>query len=343
MKLIKWLFVQFFLLVFTLIAIEYFLRSKGFEPGNIQPAWSNFKTVDSLVEIPHFVSDSNGVLVANPLFFAGINNWGFRFDKSKIQLPNRKKVMLIGDSFTWGLSAIPQDSCFADLLNRNQRLNILNFGIPIADPLQYKTIAYLYIDSVMPDEVVVVFYTGNDVMLHDRNIKRQPFYYYTNAGALLAVDGDKFLPSAKAAYEYYAFEKYRLTKPSNFVEKIALKSALVSRLLAVCSQWKKKREKEVAIKTMNISKKYLYEIAALCDKRNLNYSIVLIPEYKELSWFREPFNSKYKALLRDEKIGKHCWVPKLSVDMYNPYPDAHFNNKGHRAFADFLEKILLQP
>lgn len=343
MKIVKWLLVQILLLVLALMAIEYFLRSKGFKPGNVQPEWCNFKLVDSLIEIPHFIPDSNGILVANATYFKGINSWGFRFDKHKLQQHNKKRVMLIGDSFTWGLSAIPQDSCFADILDKNPSFNVFNFGIPIADPLQYSAIASLYLDSVMPNEVVVVFYTGNDVMIHDRNIQLQPFYYYTNAGALLAVDGDKFLPSAKAAYHYYAFEKYHITQPADFIEKIALKSALVSRFIAIYAQWKEKLKKDKATRTMSISKKYLYQIAALCSSRNIRFSIVLIPEYKELSWFRQPLKTKYKALFDDKKIGKKCFMTKLSKEMYNPYPDAHFNNKGHRAFADFLEKILLQP
>lgn len=342
-RIAKWLLFQAILLIILLGIIETALRVKGFMPGNIQPAWSNFKTVDSLIEIPHFISDSNGLLIANRNYFKHINNWGFRFNKEQLQLSSKKKIMLIGDSFTWGMSAEPQDSCFADILNKNEALNIFNFGIPIADPLQYQTIASIYADSIHPDMVVVVFYTGNDVMLHDRDIRLSPFYYYTNAGALLALDGNKFLPSAEAAYKYYAFEKYRITKPGNLFEKIAARSALAARLLAISLQWKEKNDKDNAIKSMSISKKYLYAIQQQCLKQNIPFAIALIPEYKELAFYRTPFKAKYKALLQDKTLGQHCFVPNLNSSMYYPYPDAHFNNQGHRAFADFLQKILLQP
>ncbi|HRN93390.1 MAG: SGNH/GDSL hydrolase family protein [Chitinophagales bacterium] len=342
-SLLKWFSTQVLFIVAILLTAEVALRYTGTEPGNIQPTWSNFKTVDTLIEIPYFISNSNGILVANSKFNSNINNWGFRFDKTKLNEPNKKKIMLIGDSFTWGLSATPLDSCFADLLNKNEALNVLNFGIPVADPVQYAAIAKTYLDSVKPENVVVVFYTGNDVMLCDRNIEQKPFYYYTNAGALLAADGNKFLPSAKAAYNYYAIEKFRIKKPKNNIESIAIKSALATRLLSIWQQYKSKIEKENAIKTLGISKKYLKEIKQLCQEKNIKFTIAVIPEYKELAFYRKPFKTKYHGLFQDNELGKFCFVPNnLNSKMYNPYPDAHFNNAGHRAYADFLQKILLQ-
>jgi hypothetical protein len=342
-KFLTWWMIQVFLLLCCLIATEYILRFRGFAPGNIQPEWNNFKLVDTLIEIPHFIPDKHGILTANRRFFSHINDWGFRFDKSKIYQKGKKKVMLIGDSFVWGMSAAPQDSCFADLLDRHPLLNVLNFGIPIADPLQYKTIVEMYADSVQPDEVVVVFYTGNDVMMHERDIRQQPFYYYTNAGALLATDGNRFFRSAKEAYQYYAFEKYRIVQPSGWVQHLALHSALISRFLSIVRQWKEKEKKDEATQTLSVSKKYLYPIFQYCAEKNVRFTIALIPEYKELQWFRQPFRKKYRALLLDEQLGKHCRIPELTADMYHPYPDAHFNNSGHKAFAMFLEKILLRP
>lgn len=342
-SLLKWFSTQVLLIVVILLISEVALRCTGTEPGNIQPTWSNFKTVDTLIEIPYFISNGNGILIANSKLNSNINNWGFRFDKTKLNEPNKKKIMLIGDSFTWGFSATPLDSSFADLLNKNEALNILNFGIPAADPVQYAAIAKTYLDSVKPENVVVIFYTGNDVMLYDRNIQQKPFYYYTNAGALLAVDGDRFLPSAQTAYNYYASEKFRIKKPKNKIESIAIKSALATRLLSIWQQYKSKIEKENIIKTLDISKKYLKEIKQLCQERNIKFTIAVIPEYKELAFYREPFKTKYKALFQDKEIGQFCFVPNnLNAKMYNPYPDAHFNNAGHRAYAIFLQKFLLQ-
>lgn len=340
---LKWLFLQLLLIAIILFIAEIILRFTGTEPGNIQPSWSNFKTVDTLIEIPYFISDKNGILIANAQYNSQVNDWGFRFDKSRINNSKKNKIMLIGDSFTWGFSAVPLDSCFTDLLNKNETLNILNFGIPAADPVQYAAIAKTYLDSVKPNKLIVVFYTGNDVMVYDRDIEQKPFYYYTNAGALLAVDGNKFLPSAKDAYNYYATEKFRIKNPKNKIENIAVKSALATRLLSIGQQYKSKIEKENAIKSLYISKKYLKEIKNLCQEKNIEFSIAVIPEYKELAFYRKPFKTKYQALFQDKDLKQFCFVPNnLNPEMYNPYPDAHFNNLGHRVYADFLQKNLLQ-
>lgn len=338
----KWLVIQLVLIVFILAIAEVLLRFRGYQAGNIQPTWNNFKTVDTLIEIKHFMPESHGILIANKDFYAEVNDWGFRFDKGKIKTENGKRVMLIGDSFAWGMSAEPIDSSFASLLDKNSSFNILNFGIPGADPVQYAAVANLYIDSVRPDIIVVAFYTGNDVMLYDRDIHTTPFYY-TNAGALASTDGEVLLPSAQAAYHYYAFDKYRIKQPKTLVENLAFKSALAARFYALSLQWTDKIFKDSVTKDMLISKKYLYEIQRLCAAKNVQFIIAIIPEYKELAFYRTPFETKYKALFQDSLLKQHCFVPQLESNMYYPYPDAHFNNKGHKAYTDFLEKIILQP
>ena len=180
------------------IAIEISLRFMGYPPGDLRPNWLWFRPVDSLYVIPDFYTNERGLLVASKDYWSKediyINNDGFRGgDFEKLDSTRaRKRILFIGDSFTWGMSASPfQDSSFCDILGRDSAFEVINTGIPAADPPQYLKIAETYIPQLKPDFVFVVFFEGNDLMKEERKVTPgRQFYYWTNAGAVLAdIDG----------------------------------------------------------------------------------------------------------------------------------------------------------
>ncbi|MCB0510440.1 MAG: SGNH/GDSL hydrolase family protein, partial [Bacteroidetes bacterium] len=95
------------------------------------------------------------------------NQEGFRsieFDNYK---SNKIKVLLIGDSFVWGMTAKPYYNSFADiLLARNYQ--VFNAGIASVDPIQYWGICKNYFDKIDPDLVIVNFFEGNDLITKER-------------------------------------------------------------------------------------------------------------------------------------------------------------------------------
>ncbi len=142
----KILLFQFSFIAVSLILIEFALRYMGYQPGDMKPNWLNFQPVDSLYVVHDYYTNSEGLLVADSLHWAQqnihINEGGFRSpDFSKLD-STKKKILLIGDSFTWGMSASPVvDHCFADLVRNETDFEIINTGIPAADPVQYSLIA----------------------------------------------------------------------------------------------------------------------------------------------------------------------------------------------------------
>lgn len=342
----KYILVQALIVLILFALAELYVRHKGYTPGDLRPNWSNFKPVDSLIVHNDFIVDSNGILVANVNHFKAmgwaINSNGFRAAEFNSLDTVKNKLMLIGDSFTWGLSANPIDSCFANLLENKVRGTVINTGIPIADPAQYEAIAKKYIPVLKPEKVAVMFYLGNDIMPVPRPvIPNKPFYYYTNAGAMMADDGNIHLNSAQEAYNYYTKQKFFLIHPSNFFEKIIAKSAFLSRIYSLKYRWEEKMKAENAIAEMAVTQKYLYSIVDICTKNNCALKIILIPEIKEANNDIAFFAKRYKGFFNDSLLSKYTFIPQGNeANNYVPYPNGHLNNAGHAFYAKEIAKQI---
>lgn len=339
-----------FQISFVLIAcavIEVVLRCLGYMPGDLRPNWLWFQPVDSLYTIPDFKVNAKGIQVADSNYWAEnnglyINSDGFRNKEFSAIDTTKKRVLLIGDSFTWGMSASPiQDSSFADLLAGISNYEVINTGIPATDPAQYAEIARCYIPVLKPDYVFVFFFTGNDLMARERTIvPNVPLEYWTNAGAVSAdIDGRHF-DNAQDAYNYLANEKYYLKKPVRWYEKVIAKSALLSRLYAGKFRIEEKIAFERKVKHSDVSRSYLSDIVNLGRRHHVPVKLVIIPELKNAEMGKEDYYNKYSNLLREGDIDS-CWLyPPTTSAYYRPYPDGHLNNEGHRQYAVFLKRML---
>ncbi len=151
------------------------VRLMGYNPGDLSPVWLNFKPVDTLRVDNYFYTNKEGILVADSTYWArqqiGINEDGFRSPSFSKLDSCKKKVLFIGDSFAWGKSAEPlTGNCFVDLVRKETGCEVINLGIPGADPAQYYELAKKYIPTLKPDVVFVMFFMGNDLMTEDRKV-----------------------------------------------------------------------------------------------------------------------------------------------------------------------------
>lgn len=341
-RLFRWIVIQFFLAIFLFGVAEVAVRWMGYTAGDLRPNWSNFHPVDSLIVYNDFYTDSNGILVATPALCKGINRNGFRAPEFDTLDSSTHKLLLIGDSFTWGLSASPIDQCFADLIQHKVAETVINTGIPIADPAQYEAIAQRYIPQLQPQKAVLFFYLGNDIMLKDRAIVPfKPFYFYTNAGALLAQDGEHTFTTAQEAYHHFTRQKFFLLHPKGFLETIIAQSALLSRLYSFAFRWQEKRDAEYAIENMSITQQHLYAIVSICKAQHCDLKIVLIPEVKEADEPIAFFQKKYVGFFQDSVLAPITVVPSgFSKRHYVPYPDGHLNNVGHQLMSTKILELL---
>ena len=337
---------QVLLLVILFGIVEIILRLMGHGPGDLRPNWLNFHPVDSLYVINSYYVDGDGILVADSQFWANqktyINHEGFRSPPFDSLNASKKKILFIGDSFTWGLSANPTvDHCFVDLVRNENNYDVINLGIPATDPPQYWALAKKYMPRFKPDITFVVFYMGNDLLTDDREVKPyEPFYYSTNAGAINTdLDGIHF-KSAQEVYNYAMFERYYLNKPKNIWEWIISKSAVLSRIYSVRFRIEEKLKYEAVVKDSHITKKYLKQIQAIGKQNNLQVKFLLIPEIKDANRSLDNYKEKYADILNDADLKNDWIIIPNAKDNFNDYPDGHLNNKGHRYYADFLEGYI---
>lgn len=340
------LFQVSFILV-ACVAIEIALRCMGYTPGDLRPNWLWFQPVDSLYVINDFYVNDMGLQVADKSYWAEhdsvyINAAGFRSPEFDSARTGKKKVLLIGDSFVWGLSSTPlRDSSFADILRSTEHYEVLNAGIPATDPAQYAEVAKQYIPIVKPDYVFVFFFLGNDLMEKPREIvPNQPIGYWTNAGAISANMDGKHFANAHDAYYYIANEKYFLKKPNKWYEKLIAQSALLSRLYAGKFRIEEKLQYERKRKDSSVSLAYLQRVKSVAEQNAVPVKFVLIPELKEAGKSKQDLEERYSSLLSKAGL-KTLWVfPPSQNEYYVPYPDGHLNNEGHRQYAKFLKSTL---
>ncbi len=338
-----------FQLLFVLAAvlvIEFTLRYMGYEPGNIKPNWSNFQPVDSLFVKKDFYMNNKGFMVADSAYWVNkgshINSEGFRTHSFGQPDTTKKRVMFIGDSFTWGMSALPvDDSCFAALVEGESNYQVFNLGIPVADPVQYWAVAQKYIPVLKPDYVFVFFFMGNDLMEDDRQvIPNKPFYYSTNAGGISGVIDGIYFNNAGEAYNYIVNQKFYLQNPSAWYEKLIAKSSLLSRLYSVRFRVEEKIKFERVVKDSRLTKKYLRRIQDVARQNRVPVKFVLIPEIKDANMPIQAYKKRYSDLLLDSTLAPDWLTLQNAASNFKDYPDGHLNNQGHRLYAEFLKAFL---
>jgi hypothetical protein len=67
-------------------------------------------------------------------------------------MPGKTKVMLVGDSFAWGMSANPVYNSYADFLLAKGYC-VYNLGIIGTDPAQYEAVVKKYTPILQPDVI----------------------------------------------------------------------------------------------------------------------------------------------------------------------------------------------
>lgn len=256
-----------------------------------------------------------------------INSEGFRGNEFiKVQTP-RIRLLLIGDSFTWGASAKPFSNSFADRLQQ-AGYHVYNAGIPGTDPGQYARIAEKYVPRLQPDVTVVCLYLGNDLRAVPHPVKTGAnLHYHTNAGFLRGYDDNgryfkdgaalmryinaRMCGNCHSLHEWFFFRTvigkgvYRLLHPH--------------RLPAPDPEFGWVRER-------------LHQIDRVARRESSRLLIFLIPM---APWAqRESHDLEQVTNLLD---GLEWFFPdSLGMADYHRPPNRHFNNSGHRKFARFM-------
>ena len=249
----------------------------------------------------------------------------------------KKKVLLVGDSFTFGFSAVPAHNSFACNLAA-KGYAVYNAGIPGTDPAQYCKIVETYIDSIRPDAVVVCFYAGNDIMPSDRILHADSFVYFpTNASWIKGYNNGSYFANATLAYNYFSQQAQVIPNSQSVWHSITMHSALATQLFKTfgAKQSSNPMDETTTLDndSLSWSAKYISRINELCALQNVQCILTVIPHRDDL---------QVKNIERDQKVFANAtphYFPASKADYYQGADD-HFNNEGHLKMANFIEALL---
>ena len=261
------------------------------------------------------------------------NEDGFYSIPFSARCPDRKNVLLLGDSFTWGHSSVDKTGSFSNtLLSRGYM--VYNTGISGADVAQYKKVLETYLNQIQPDIVIVNFFMGNDVEYFQRKPNQDsPIMYATNAGMLYSFQYGVQISGADSTYKMVL--KNLVIPEVNWINTIASKTVIGSfvwRFLVDNSIIDSHFPKVPTQPEVPYCKTELQEMKAYCQTKNVPFIISVIPK------------------LGEEKLEGAVTVPSLFFDinytepemtseMYNT-KDGHFNEKGHLVYANYLDSLI---
>ena len=262
-----------------------------------------------------------------------INADGFYSIPFDVKSDDRTKVLLLGDSFTWGHSTLNKTSSFSNtLLARG--FQVYNTGISGADVAQYKQIVKTYFDSINPDVVILNFYMGNDVAYFERRVTNGiPLYFNTNAGNLIPFqDGIQYTTMQNT---YDAIMRDMTIPKTSMVNKLAANAvigtyfweALVHLGFIEYSDEKKLKRPQTPFCNSEIE-----WISEFCQTRNTTFILSVIPNLVDQ---RLDCAKSVEHLFENTPY----YQPQMTTTMYSK-KDGHFNDEGHLFYANYLQNLI---
>jgi hypothetical protein len=270
-----------------------------------------------------------------------LNDAGFRSVAFRSYPTTSKKVLLLGDSFTFGQNAENLTSAFADILMA-RGYAVFNSGISSTDPAQYEAVAKKYIPILKPDVVVVNFFMGNDIFYFRRPVEPYRMSRYAcNAGMIMAYPSVEWLPNTEAAYAFLC-DEYGIPKGAGWFGAICGKTAVTTLLWRTlralnligfaapnAEYWA--RCQPLESKTP-VSGQHLKAIETIATENGAAFVLAAIPELDSLS---RHIPADYPGLFD----GLEVHVPNLERTDYTGEV-SHFGDVGHMKYANFLQSLI---
>ena len=252
------------------------------------------------------------------------------FEQTRSEKP---KILLLGDSFTWGHSTSNKTLSFSNTLLSRDYV-VYNTGISGADVAQYRKVLETYLKRLKPDLVIVNFYMGNDVSYFQRFPKAHlPILYATNAGNIYGFqDGIQFETKEDAYHNVMRNMKIPNTTKINRLMSKSMVSTLVWKGLVNFGLVEHDFMKLPQRPEIPYCNKDLKDMMNFCQENKTKFLLSVIPNLNHV----ELVGAESVAHLFDS-IPYH--QPNMTVDMYNKV-DGHFNDKGHLVYANYLDRLI---
>ncbi len=265
------------------------------------------------------------------------NSLGLRDQEhTAIKPPNTQRVLILGDSFTFGVGVADPSKIFPEILEQRfqleggeKKVEILNGGIPGSLTKRWVKLLLEIKDSFQPDVILIVFF------LRD--------------GTLTGSIGDFFTPIGKEMENrnkdstlYYYSYLYRKIK--DVQDRLELSQKYSKKIkISYLGNAEETREWENA-------KKNILKIKKIGDSIQAKVAFVVFPILIELN-DNYPFQEICDVLTQftnEHQIQNHSLLPafmgEVGPNLWVSPNDQHPNPKGHKIAADsifpFLKELL---
>jgi len=327
---------------------------------NVMEVFEDFQSLSQSIQSDHsalakYISsctDSSMSFLLESYLQSPINEEGFRsIPFNKIQ-SDKKKILLLGDSFVYGLSASPTYYSFADLLLAKGYI-VYNTGINGTDPAQYAAILEKYLARLQPDLVLLNFSSASDFMTFPREAKAfKPHEHQTNAGFIESAPLGSFL-NAQESYNFY--EDFVSIPKSSLAYFLCKHSSALSFLYGLLvdaelvyhpqrSAYFKAR-KGISDADMAFNTKVpIDKMNALAREFKVPFLNVIIPVKPESRISDKNYNANFvdeESLNISFSSYKYHYPLNLELGDYEK-EGVHFNNKGSEKYANYLEELIIQ-
>jgi hypothetical protein len=364
-----------FVVIIVVILSELLLSLIGFKRGylvtpNEKIMSAGIDLVDTIYLTKMFVPDSSGIMMRNLnydtayygedfkhfgtvtfdmvyKFYAEIpiNQEGFAdIEFSKKDTAGKKKIMFIGDSFTWGFSAVPITKSFPNLIGANEKFVSYNLGVPGCDLASYLKLTQIHLSRIKPDYLIVNFFS-NDFVNYDKSLIpfNYPDLFPTNAGGFYkqnfnyeSEDSVELFDTYIDAYKYFE-QRYTYRGVKNNTLQVFIKnSILLPQLYRIFYGYNLTQVNATRLPKVDNTYLYMRQIDSLCQKQGTKFILSIINSGHNTA---DEVNDFYRKVFKDIKF-----IYPVGIDPildFTPSPDGHFNNVGHEKYATQLLELLL--
>ncbi|MFN8276300.1 MAG: SGNH/GDSL hydrolase family protein [Chitinophagales bacterium] len=348
----------------ALLIAEVVLRWIGYRPGvmvgpdEMKQYWYVMNDTQA-TEFPIFCPDSFGIFKANPTCYPGppqykelyqavthtrYNSQGFR--GREFAVDSAYRVMLLGDSYTFGFDATPFDSSFADVLeDLNPDIAVYNGGVPGADLATYEAVARHYAATIRP-HLIVVCINRADFLQYPKELK--PYcnsdIYVTTNSILFTTDFNYSKDSIRVFPDLFAAQDALMRKvrvgytSSNRFTWLAGHSVVMTWLYkwSGMSTDSNFDHRQIWPKG-TYSPVYIERLKGIAKSSGAELIFTVIPG-------PQPFTKGDEMQLIRKITGDDVSVyypHGISLEEhYGKHPRMHFNNNGHRYYAKFLNQVI---
>jgi hypothetical protein len=278
------------------------------------------------------------------------NSEGFRSIPFENDTTDGRGVLLIGDSFVYGLRARPFHASFYDnLLAMGHR--VYAAGIPGTNPAQYAAIAAKYVPILRPGLVIMCFYEGNDYMAHPWIPRAgEPHEHLTNAGFFQSAPYGKYL-SPKDAYDYYLTLSSVPPSESTFNELMArtrISTLLWEQLMNLGVVNNNAADSSLALipareeeEVLSFTADALSDFDSICGIHGVSAIYVLIPDHgNSVSQGKDNVRSDLEKASRAFRGLRIHSPANLLRSLDYAKGDSHLNTSGSLKFSLYLDSII---